>query len=354
MMDLDTPTLLLNGPAADRNIARAAAFTVDKPVRLRPHFKNHKCVTLARRQLAGGCCVGVTTAKLAEAEILVAHGFTDLLVANQCVGSIKATRLATVNRKATVRAAVDAIENVVEIGRAAVAVGVVVGLLVEVDVGMGRCGVAPGKAVLDLATRMADVPGVRFDGLQAYEGHAMMVLNPVERAAVARGSMQQAVDSRRLLEASGVPVKIVSGAGTGSYRTSGSMPGVDELQIGSYVTMDWTYRGRCEAEFETALTVLSTVVSTSAKHFVCDVGVKGVGHEMGPPMVKGTSLVARFLAEEHCVVDAPGHSYKVGDKIELIPSHCCTTCNLHRELTVVDDAGVILDRWPIEASGALT
>jgi D-serine deaminase-like pyridoxal phosphate-dependent protein len=352
--DLDTPALLLDWRAAERNLAKAVAFVADKPVRLRPHFKNHKCVTLAHRQLEAGGCVGITCAKLGEAELLVAGGIDNVLIANQVVGPIKAARLVKLAKQATIRVAVDSLENARMLSAAAAERGATIGVLVEVDIGMSRCGVPPGEPACTLAQAIADLPGLRFDGLQAYEGHAMGIKDPDERAVVSRSSMQLALDTRRRIENSGLGVAIVSGGGTGTYRTVGCMPGVNELQVGSYVTMDWSYHERVRGEFEMALSILTTVISASPDRFVLDVGVKGVGHEMGPPRVKEHPdwPIPTFGSEEHCTVRASGHGLKVGQKVELIPSHCCTTCNLYRRLVVHED-GRITDEWPIEASGAL-
>ena len=208
--DLDTPTLLLDRAASDRNLARMAAFFRDRSAKLRPHFKNHKCVTLAKRQLAAGA-VGMTCAKLSEAEILVDHGFDNVLIANQVVGAIKCDRLARLALRAKVSVAVDHIEQALAISRAATVLGSTVFLLIEVDIGMGRCGVAPGQPAVELARRIVDLPGVHFAGLQAYEGHLVNMVDRAERTARARAAMQQAVETRRLLEAAGLPVGCVSG-----------------------------------------------------------------------------------------------------------------------------------------------
>ena len=156
--ELDTPTLLLDRAASDRNLAKMAAFFRDRPAKLRPHFKNHKCATLAKRQLAAGSAIGITCAKLGEAEILVEHGIDNVLIANQVVGEAKVARLARLATRAHVGVAVDHIDQAAAISRAASAVGSTVHLLIEVDIGMGRCGVAPGAAALDLARRLADFP----------------------------------------------------------------------------------------------------------------------------------------------------------------------------------------------------
>ena len=174
LTDLDTPTLLLDRGASDRNLAMMAAFFEGRPAKLRPHFKNHKCVTLAKRQIAAGA-VGMTCAKLGEAEVLVEHGFQDILIANQIVGQAKMARLARLATQARIGVAIDHWQQATAISKAATAAGAVIQLLVEVDIGMGRCGVAPGKPALELAQRVAELPGVRFAGLQAFEGHLVNV-----------------------------------------------------------------------------------------------------------------------------------------------------------------------------------
>jgi len=352
--ELDTPTLLLDRVASDRNLARMAAFFRDRPAKLRPHFKNHKCVTLAKRQLAAGSAVGVTCAKLGEAEILVDHGVINVLIANQVVGEIKTARLARLAARARVGVAIDHIDQAAAISRAAMTVGSVVDLLIEVDIGMGRCGVAAGAPALDLARRVAELPGVRFAGLQAYEGHLVNVLDRAERATRARAAMQQAVDTRRMIEAAGISVGCISGCSSATYDSTGTLEGVDEVQAGTYATMDRQYH-RLASEFDIALSVLVRVISRPTPNkAVLDVGVKGVGSEFGVPSIRDFPDVEIpfFLAEEHAVVqNSP--DWHIGQVLHLIPSHACTTCNLHREMVVHED-GRVVEIWPIEASGKLS
>jgi len=352
--ELDTPTLLLDRAASDANLAYLARFFAERPAKLRPHFKNHKCVTLAKRQLAAGAAVGITCAKLSEAEVLVDHGVNDVLVANQVVGSQKVLRLAKLAARARVAVAVDHWDQAAAISQAASAAGSVVRLLVEVDIGMGRCGVQPGQPALDLARRIVELPGVEFAGLQAYEGHLVNVLDRAERGERARAAMQLAIDTRRLLENAGVPVSCVSGCSSATYDATGTMAGVDEIQAGTYATMDRQYQ-RLAPEFQIALSLLVRVISRpAANKAVLDVGVKGAGAEFGVPGIRDFPDVeiTHFMAEEHVVVrNVP--DWKIGQSLHLIPTHACTTCNLHREL-VVHEAGRVVDVWPIEASGCLT
>ena len=350
--ELDTPTLLLDRAASDRNLATMAAYFRDRPAKLRPHFKNHKCVTLAKRQLAAGA-VGMTCAKLAEAEILVENGVENVLIANQIVGDAKVSRLVKLARQAQIAVAVDHIEQAAAISRAATAAGSLVNLLIEVDIGMGRCGVPAGAPALDLARQLTDLPGVRFAGLQAYEGHLVNVLDRADRTTRARAAMQQAVDTRRQIEAAGIPVSCISGCSSATYNSTGALEGVDEVQAGTYATMDIQYH-RLAPEFEIALSLLVRVISRpSADKAVLDIGVKGAGCEFGVPAIRDCPQVEIpfFLAEEHTVVNnAP--NWKIGDVVQLIPSHACTTCNLHREL-VVHENNRVVEIWPIEASGQL-
>jgi len=351
--DLDTPTLLLDRAASDRNLEKMAQFFADRKSKLRPHFKNHKCVTLAKRQLAAGNAVGITCAKLGEAEILADHGVTNLLIANQVVGAVKVRRLAELAKRARVAVAVDHLDQVEAISRAAVAAGSTVHLLVEVDIGMGRCGLPPGESVVELAKQIVKFPGVQLDGIQAYEGHLVNVIDRDQRRSQSQAAMQLAIDTRRLLDKSGIPVTCLSGCSSATYDSTGAMDGVDEIQAGSYATMDRQYY-RLAPEFEIAMSLLVRVISRpTADKAVLDVGVKGAGGEFGVPGIKDYPdvVVPFFLAEEHVVVNN-SPNWSIGQPLHLIPSHACTTCNLHREF-VVHENGRVVDVWPIEASGFL-
>lgn len=352
IFDLDTPTLLLDRSASDRNLAQMSGFFRDRPAKLRPHFKNHKCVRLAHRQMAAGA-IGMTCAKLGEAEVLVEHGFDNLLIANQIVGPSKTRRLAELAKRARIAVAVDHVDQVAAISQSASASGSTLDLLVEVDIGMGRCGVSCGRPALELARQISDFPSVRFHGIQAYEGHLVNVVDRAERASRATAAMRQAIETRRLIETDGIPVACLSGCSSATYNSTGVLDGIDEIQAGTYATMDRQYH-RLAPEFEIALSILVRVISRpTAKKAVLDLGVKGAGAEFGVPMIHGFPDVEipSFLSEEHTVVqNVP--DWKIGQVLELIPSHACTTCNLYREM-VVHENGIVVDVWPIEASGKL-
>ena len=280
----------------------------------------------------------------------MAGGVKDVLIANQVVGVGKPERVAALQQEAVVRVTVDSPENVAELGAAARAAGVTIGVLVEVDIGMKRCGVAPGRAAVELAARAATTPGLRFDGLQGYEGHVVTRPDYEERRRLVEEAMALLLDTRREVEAAGWPVEIVSGGGTGTYDITGNLPGLDEVQAGSYALMDAAYR-RVRPEFEVARVVLATIVSTTGTRAIADVGLKGLGNEFGLPVVEGhpEAEVTR-LAEEHAILK--GLEAKVGDRVRLAPSHGCTTNNLYRRLWVA--RGEMIEAvWPIEASGCL-
>lgn len=350
--ELDTPVLVLDRAASDRNLQRMADFFRGRACQLRPHFKNHKCLALARRQLAAGSAVGMTCAKLGEAEVLADGGVGDVLIANQVVGSPKMPRLVELARRIDLKVAVDDAGQAEAISRAAAAAGVTVGVLVEVDIGTGRCGVAPGEPALELARRILTLEGLRFDGLQAYEGHAVYVNDPAERARLVRQAFDKALQTRHLLETNGIQVRILSGGSSATHRITGAIDGVTEIQAGTYATMDWRY-AEMLPDFEVALSVLARVISKRPGVAVLDVGLKGAGCEFGLPRIKNypEAQIPSFVSEEHCIVrNAP--DWKIGQTVELLPSHACTTCNLHRRMFVYEERRVV-DVWPIEASGKL-
>jgi len=379
--DLDTPALCLDLDLFEGNLKRMADFFRGRPAQLRPHFKNNKCSQIACRQLAAGSIVGMTCAKLGEAEVLSAAGCTDILIANQIVGPAKIARLIDLARRTpTLRVAVDDPANITAIAEAAARAGVTVGLLVEVDIGMNRCGVQPGKPALALARQIAKFKGVRFDGLQAYEGHLVAVADRDERGRKVRQDMAKAIETKQLIEADGIAVAIVSGGSTSTYDVAGTIDGVTEVQAGTYPTMDHMYV-KLAPEFDIALSIVSRVISRpKAGLAVLDVGLKGAGHEFGPPKVKGLlgrekgvrpvlperpegccaqngsdpffTQMSVHLSEEHCTIQR-SPEWKVGQAVELVPSHSCTTCNLYRQIHV-HQRGSIVDVWPIEASGRLT
>jgi D-serine deaminase-like pyridoxal phosphate-dependent protein len=351
---VDTPSLLLDAVALEGNLRHMAAFFESRHCKLRPHFKSHKCTHIAKLQLKAGA-VGITCAKLGEAEVLADAGIRDILIANEIVGAVKISRLVELAKRARPMIAVDSPENVRMVSTAASKAGVKIRVLVEVDIGQNRCGVKPGQPALELARLVTSLPGLVFEGLQGYEGHIVDLRDLAERTEKTRAALGVLVDTRKLIQQSGIPVKIVSGGGTGTYTINGDFPGIDEVQAGSYACMDWWYSD-IRPEFRQAQTILTTVISQSTPDVaVVDVGRKGIGAEFGPPRVKGIcdAEIARFGSEEHAVISLPrGSAIGIGDHIELIPSHGCTTSNLYHEY-VLHREGIVTDVWPIEGSGKM-
>jgi D-serine deaminase-like pyridoxal phosphate-dependent protein len=353
LTQVDTPSLLLDAKALHANIQRMASYFADRTCKLRPHFKSHKCTRLARLQMDAGA-IGITCAKLGEAEVLADAGIKDILIANQIVGPIKAARLVALAKLTSPMVAIDSELNARAISDAAVAAQVKIRALLEINIGMNRCGVAPGSAALALAQVLATLPGIQFEGLQGYEGHSVDLRDPAERVEQSGIAHKKLIDTRRLLERSGIPLKIVSGGGTGTYDLAGNLEGFDEVQAGSYACMDWWYSD-IRPEFRQALSLLATVTSRPRPEMiVIDVGRKGTGAEFGLPRVKNfADAKVLALSEEHTTISVPADSaVKVGDRLEIIPSHGCTTSNLYREFVVYRN-GIVEDIWPIEGSGRL-
>ena len=353
--ELDTPALCLDIEAVEANIQRMADYFRDSPVRLRPHAKTHKCPTLARMQLAAGA-IGITCAKLGEAEVLAAAGIKDILIANQIIGAGKIARLVNLAAYTEVMVAVDDAANVAELDAAAQAKGVRLRVVIEVDIGMARCGVQPGEPALALARQIVACPGLRFEGVMGYEGHTIFHPDPEERRALTEPSVKLLVDTADLLRRNGIPVAIVSSGGTGTHFITGRYPGVTEIQVGSYITMDSQYREGVGIDFAYGLTVLATVVSApTPDRAECDAGLKTMTRDFGLPVVispPGWELVG--LAEEHGHLRrAGGPPLKPGDKVEIVPNHGCTTINLHDEYHVIR-RGVLEAVWPIAGRGKVS
>jgi len=353
---VDTPSLIIDLDVMERNLATMAAFFADKHTKLRPHAKTHKSPIIAHKQLALGA-VGITCAKLGEAEIMVEAGVPDVLVANQIVGPTKIARLVGLLHHARVTVAVDDPANLRALAAAASERGVTLDVLVEINTGMNRCGVEPGEAAVRLAQVAADLPGIRFRGIQAYEGHLVNIANDAERAERVRAAMAPIVASRHAIEATGLPVEIVSGGGTGTFAHTGLLEGFDEVQAGSYVFMDAKYGeiGGIGARFAPALTVLAMVISRPTNdRAILDIGRKTLGIDQGTPQLLDGPEGVRFLgfSEEHSTLAVGGaaRDLRPGDQVRVIPGHGCTTVNLY-DRYIAARGDTVEAVWPIAARG---
>jgi len=355
--EIDTPTLLIDLPKLDHNIEKMAAFVDSVGVSLRPHMKTHKCPIISQRQIAAGA-IGVTCQKLGEAEVAASSGISDILITNQIVGERKIDRLVKLARGTDVKVLVDNRQNVVELDKAAREKGVKLGVLVEIDVGMGRCGVQPGEQTLRLVEFVNHHKALNFMGLEGYEGHACMIPSFDEREERTLEAMKWLVDTKELVEAAGFEVEIVTGGSTGTYMITGRYPGVTEIEAGSYATMDKKYASVEGVDFEPALTILATVISRPQEGVaIIDAGLKAMSTDFGVPDVISTreAILAEGLSEEHgkLLLTGDASRLRIGDKVELLPSHGCTTINLHDQFVITQDDEV-QEIWRIEGRGKFT
>ncbi len=348
--ELTTPCIIAEEDVLERNLKVLSDYFTGKICNLRPHFKSHKCVTLAKKQLELTNTAGITCAKLSEAEQLVAGGVKDVLIANQVVGKDKTARIAEMNKNAKVRIAVDSKTGIKQLNEAAVNANVKIGVLIEVDIGMNRGGVLPGEPVYELAELISSYPNLRLDGLQSYEGHIVTLPDFDDRKNQVEKAMAPLIETRRKLEEMGYNIFISSG-GTGTYDITGNIEGIDELQCGSYALMDSVYK-KIRPEFDYARYVLVTVISKRESVISTDVGLKGMGSEYGMPEVVGyPQAKPLYVAEEHAVFDNMAE-VQIGDKLKLIPPHGCTTNNLHSYMWIAEN-DIIKDVWPIEGRGCI-
>ena len=283
--EIDTPALVIDLDIMEANIKKMGAWFEGRKSKLRPHFKTHKCALLTHKQLAAGAS-GVTCAKVEEAEALVTGGILkNVLIANQLVTKPKIAKLMGLNRHAEVMVCVDDPRNVADLSDAARLFGVEIGVFVEVNVGMNRCGVnTPGEA-LDLAIKVSKARGLRLPGIQGYEGHVVHIVDFHERKAAAHRDLQRLLEANDAIEKGGIEVRLVDSGGTGSYNITGDIPGIDEVQAGSYLFSDVSYL-KCLKDFPSSLKILSTVMSRHSKgRLITDMGLKAASIDQGLPEV---------------------------------------------------------------------
>jgi D-serine deaminase-like pyridoxal phosphate-dependent protein len=355
--EIETPALVVDLDAYERNLDRMAAALAGRSIVLRPHAKTHKLPEIALEQIARGA-VGVCCQKVGEAEALVAGGVPDVLVSNQVVGAGKIARLVALAGQARIAVCVDDPRNVTELSAAAAAAGVTLRVLVEIEVGMGRCGVAPGAPARDLAARVEDSSGLDFGGLQAYHGGAQHIRTVEARRNAIRRAADIAAETAGLLAGAGLPCPVISGGGTGSLPFDLEADVLTELQAGSYVFLDSDYARNEWAEglpgggFEHSLFVLAAVMSQPmAARAVTDAGLKALAFDSGPPVVWRREGV-RYAgpSDEHGTLEvADGASLGYGEKLLLVPGHCDPTVNLYDWYVGVRGAR----DWPVAARGAV-
>ena len=355
--ELDTPVLLVDADTFERNVARMAKLCADAGVACRPHAKAHKSPRVARIQMEAGA-VGMCCAKLGEAEVLAAAGIEDLHITTPVVGASKIMRLLEAARRSHVSVVVDDADNISDLAAGAQTAGLRLDVLVEVDVGQGRCGVPPGPRAAELARLIDGHPWLHFRGLQAYQGLIQMKGDVAERRAAAAEALEKAELSARSVREAGLEIEVLTGGGTGTSAIDAAAGGLTELQPGSYIFMDTNYSaiGWEDAPappFENALTVLAGVLSRPASdRAILDSGMKAISGDGGVPRpVEHEEAEFRFAGDEHGQLAFPGEApLKVGDKVTLLPSHCDTTVNLHDRF-IVTRGDEVEDVWDIAARG---
>ena len=359
--DIQTPCLVLDLDALERNIAKMGRFAQEMGVRHRVHGKMHKSVDVAllQERLGGSC--GVCCQKVSEAEVFARGGIKDVLVSNQVRDPVKIDRLARIPKLgARTIVCVDDVENVADLSAAAVRHGTQIECLVEIDCGAGRCGVTTTPAVVEIARAIDAAPGLRFAGLQAYQGAMQHMDNYDDRKAKIDIAVAQVRDAVEGLKAVGLDCDIVGGGGTGSYYFEGNSGVYNELQCGSYAFMDADY-GRIldkdgkridQGEWENALFILTSVMShAKADKAIVDAGLKAQSVDSGLPVIFGRDDVTYVkCSDEHGVVADPQGVLKVNDKLRLVPGHCDPTCNVHDWYVGVRN-GKVETLWPVSARG---
>jgi D-serine deaminase-like pyridoxal phosphate-dependent protein len=356
---LNTPVLVIDRDALQRNIEKMAAFASAHGMALRPHAKTHKSVEIAKMQLAAGA-VGVCCAKLGEAEALAEGGVQDILITSPVVTPQAIERLVALNGKiSALRVVADNPENVDAFAAAAAVAKQVLDVVVDIDPGIRRTGVPSAEAALALTRRIASSSSLRFAGVQYYCG----VQQHIESYADRRAAIVERTDSLKsviaTLSGAGHAPEVVTGGGTGTHHIDGELGVLTELQAGSYVFMDKQYNdcdldGQGRTPFETSLFVDAHVISANSSSMATiDAGFKALSTDGGLPVVmdgapRGAMFV--FMGDEHGALIAPDHPFRIGDHISLTVPHCDPTVNLYDTYHVVRN-GTLIEMWPVSARG---
>tara|TARA_B100001142_G_scaffold261652_1_gene264393 strand:+ start:78 stop:1172 length:1095 start_codon:yes stop_codon:yes gene_type:complete len=347
--EIDTPSIIVDLNIAQENINKMQDFANKNDVSMRPHSKTNKSPYWAKKQIEAGA-IGICCAKLGEAEMMADGGIKEILIPNQIVTEQKISRLVEVNKKSKVMVAVENKENVDNLSNQFEKNSMKLSVIIEVNVGMDRCGVELDE-IVDFAQFIIDKPGLEFEGIMGYEGHTVNIGNFEDRVNETTKAMDKLINAKTILEDNGIAVNIVSASGTGTYNITSKIPGITELQCGSYIFMDGNYL-KVFDDFQPALSVLCTVVSRRDNRIVIDCGLKSISMDQGLPEVvypKGVKLIS--LSEEHCKCEIEGDvDLKIGDKVFVRPMHSDTTINLHENYFVHRD-GVFDEKVEIVGRG---
>lgn len=352
---LDTPALLLDLDAFEQNARTMSERTRSRGLQWRPHAKAFKCPAVAHALRRAGA-MGVTVAKVSEAEVMASNGVEDILIAHLVVGPAKASRLAALQRQASVRATVDHPDQLGPLSEAAQTAGTRIGLLVDVNLGMDRTGVGGPEEAVALGRRVAAMPGLRLDGVMGYEGHTLAITDPDEKRAAIAAAIGRLRAARDALLGADLPCPIVSAGGTGSYQFTADQPGPTELQAGGGIFTCRYYTEVCGVQgHRPALSVLATVVSRPAPdRIILDIGQKSVsGYRTPPVLSEPPNLPLTVLSAEHAKVAVPPDSrYTIGMKVQVIPGYSDFTFVLH-DRVLAHRQGRVEAEWPLLGRGRL-
>nr|WP_241524055.1 3-hydroxy-D-aspartate aldolase BhcC [Oceaniglobus indicus] len=359
--DIQTPCLILDLDALERNIVKMGDYAKAHGMRHRSHGKMHKSVDVQRLQEKLGGSAGVCCQKVSEAEVFVRGGIQDVLVSNQVRDAAKIDRLARLPKSgAKITVCIDDVDNVADLSAAAVKHGTTLHCFVEIDCGAGRCGVTTTPAVVEIAKAIDAAEGLKFDGIQAYQGAMQHIDGYEDRKAKTDAAIAQVKEAVDALTEIGLKPNFVSGGGTGSYYFESNSGVFNELQCGSYAFMDADY-GRIQdkdgnridaGEWENALFILTSVMShAKPDKAIVDAGLKAQSVDSGLPFIYGRDDVKYVkCSDEHGVVADEGGVLKINEKLRLVPGHCDPTCNVH-DWYVGVRGGKVETLWPVSARG---
>ncbi|WP_188207939.1 alanine racemase [Alkalibacillus aidingensis] len=360
-MNIDTPSLLLHEEKLERNMQRISDFVQSQGIALRPHTKTHKSVEIAKRQVQGGA-VGVTVAKLDEAEVLIDGGIDHVFIAYPLTAPKKVERLKALSARAGLIASVDSRVGADLLSDAFSEAPLEV--WIKVNSGLNRCGVEPENETLELAQYISTLPGLKLTGLYTHAGHSYAAKSEEQRFEIAKQEAESIVKSAELCEEKGIPIPNRSVGATPTFMESGKASGITEVRPGNAVFFDMVQVGLGVAKIEDcALTVLATVVAKHRDRLVIDAGSKalsleqgvhgnksvvGFGHVVGYP-----DLVIERLSEEHGVIPVDGYTpLDINDTVEIIPNHACVVANLFNRYTIKKENGIV-HYWPVDARGGV-
>ena len=345
---IETPALVLDMDVFEENRRTVMDFLESRNLKLRPHYKSHKCTAIAHLQMQDGA-KGICCAKVSEAEDLIASGIDDVLIANQITDLPKVSRVAALAGCCHLTVCVDQAQNINDLSAAACLQGTVIHCLVEYDIGMIRCGVRSFDEVYALVKQIAAAPNLSFEGIQAYAGQLSHHMDDNTRRVRSLEIEAELGKLKGFLEERGIPVKEVSGVSTGTVFNRPQCSVYTEIQAGSYIFMDACY-GAMKLGLGNALFVLSSVISLSGGLIITDAGRKSVGVDQGKPFFTAFPEKEIDFSEEHSSVVREGTQSAIGDRLRMVPGHCCTTANLHDCIYFVRN-GKVVDRVPVTSRG---